>query len=244
MPVYYGMKKIISIAVVFLSQFAAAQNSSGQSADTTSEPSLLQHRKWYQTNAFKISAVPALLIGYSITIRDDHGLYSSQDAYDYVQEHHPGFHTTIDNYLTAAPAVMMYSLDWAGVQSRNSWMNQTLILTMSLATNALLTWSTKELTNVERPDGSDDLSYPSSHTSVSFTLAEVLHQEFKEKSVWISVSGYLLASSVGAMRILNNRHWLSDVVAGAGFGIFSAKLTYLLFPAIQKKSCSRNASGL
>ena len=122
-------------------------------------------------------------------------------------------------------------------------MNQTLILAMAQATNAFLTWSTKELTHVERPDGSDEFSFPSGHTSFSFVMAEVLHQEFKEKNVWISVAGYTVATAVGAMRILNNKHWLSDVVAGAAFGIFSAKLTYLLYPKVQKKACSQNAWG-
>jgi len=239
------MNRII-VACIFLVQAVSAQDISKEIfADSVFQSSdTLKPVKWYKSNAFKVAAVPAVLIGYSITIMDDHGLYSSQDMYEYVQQHHPDFHTTLDNYLTAAPAVMMYGLDAAGVKSRNNWVNQTMMLTLALATNALLSWSTKELTNVERPDGSDNLSYPSSHTSVSFTMAEVLHQEFKEKSTWISISGYTFATAVGAMRILNNRHWLSDVVGGAGFGILSAKLTYLIYPKLQKKSSSERARGL
>ena len=71
-------------------------------------------------------------------------------------------------------------------------------------------------------------------------MAEVLHQEFKDKTIWISVAGYSVATAVGVMRILNNRHWLSDVVGGAGFGILSAKLTYLLYPKINTKAYSKN----
>jgi membrane-associated phospholipid phosphatase len=140
--------------------------------------------------------------------------------------------------------VLMYGLDLAGVKGRNGWVNQTFIIVMSQAINGALTTAIKELTKIERPDHSNDNSFPSGHTSVSFAMAEVLHQEFKEKSVWISVAGYSVASAVGVMRMLNNRHWLSDVVAGAGFGILSVKLTYLLYPKIQKKVCSQNAQGL
>lgn len=239
------MNKLILIACVFFVQVLSAQNIfQGITEDSTQKSQDAFNVKWYRTNAFRIAAVPAVLIGYGVTIIKDNGLYSSYDARDYVRENYPDFHTEVDNYLTAFPAVLMYSLDLAHVKSRNNWMNQSLILAISQATNALLTWSLKEMTHVERPDGSDDLSFPSSHTSVSFVMAEVLHQEFKEKSMWISVAGYSVASAVGAMRMLNNRHWLSDVVTGAGVGILSVKLTYFLYPKIQKKACSQNASGL
>ena len=231
------MNKLILVAAVFFAHPTFAQNIL-QGSDT------LKNIKWYRTNTFKIATVPTVLIGYSITIMKDHGLYSSYDARDYVRKNYPDFHTEADNYLTAFPAVLMYSIDLAGVQSRNSWMNQTLILFMAQSTNVFLNWAVKEITQVERPDGSDDLSFPSGHTSVSFVMAEVLHQEFKDKSVWISVAGYTAAATVGAMRMLNNRHWLSDVVAGAGFGILSAKLTYLLYPKIQRKACSEDVRGL
>ena len=78
---------------------------------------------------------------------------------------------------------------------------------------------------ITRPDGSDNLSFCSGHSAAAFTFAEVLHQEFKEKP-WIAISGYALATSVAAMRIANNKHWLSDVLVGAGIGMLSTKLIY------------------
>jgi len=240
------MNKIILIVAILFSQAARAQNiSQGMSADSVPPPKdSLEHVKWYKTNAFKVGAFPVVLIGYSLTIMKDNGLYSSYDARDYAREHYPNFHTTADNYLQFFPAVIVYGLDLAGVKSRNNWVDQTLIIGISQALNGVLTTATKDLTHVERPDGSNDLSFPSGHTSFSFVMAEVVHQEFKEKSVWISVAGYSVATTVGAMRILNNKHWLSDVVAGAGFGILSAKLTYLVYPKIQKKFGGKGAKGL
>ena len=59
-------------------------------------------------------------------------------------------------------------------------------------------------------------------------------QEYKHQSVWYGIGGYVVAASVGYLRLYNNKHWVNDVVAGAGFGIASTRLAYLLYPKIQK----------
>ena len=38
-------------------------------------------------------------------------------------------------------------------------------------------------------------------------------------SPWYAVGGYAVATFTGVMRVLNNRHWISDVLSGAGIGI-------------------------
>src|SRR5689334_21087473 len=98
------MNKIILVLAIVFVQNACAQNSLPQT-DT------VKSIKWYHTNAFKIAAAPTVLIGYSLTVMKDNGLYSSYDARDYARKHYPNFHTEADNYLTAFPAVLMYSLD-------------------------------------------------------------------------------------------------------------------------------------
>ncbi len=67
-----------------------------------------------------------------------------------------------------------------------------------------------------RPDGSDNLSFPSGHTSAAFSLASVAEQHYGWK---VGVPAYLLASGIGLSRIESNKHNLSDVVAGATIGI-------------------------
>jgi membrane-associated phospholipid phosphatase len=63
---------------------------------------------------------------------------------------------------------------------------------------------------------------PSGHTTVAFALATALADDLH--NTWASVGLYSIAAGVGWSRINDNRHWLSDVAAGAVLGITSAKL--------------------
>jgi len=67
-----------------------------------------------------------------------------------------------------------------------------------------------------RPDGSDNLSFPSGHTSAAFSLATVAEHHYGWK---VGVPAYLLASGIGLSRIESNKHNLSDVLAGATIGL-------------------------
>ena len=53
-------------------------------------------------------------------------------------------------------------------------------------------------------------------------------------SLWIGVAGYAVAAGTGFFRMYNNRHWLTDVLAGAGIGILSAEIAYWLYPTFSK----------
>jgi len=92
----------------------------------------------------------------------------------------------------------------------------------------------KKSTHELRPDGSDYFSFPSGHTATAFMGAEMLYQEYKDVSIWYGISGYIIASGTGAFRVYNDRHWLTDIAAGAGIGILSTKAAYWLFPTINK----------
>ena len=67
-----------------------------------------------------------------------------------------------------------------------------------------------------RPDGSNNLSFPSGHTSTAFSLAAVANQHYGWR---IGVPAYVLASGIGLSRIEKDKHYLSDVLAGATIGI-------------------------
>ena len=73
-------------------------------------------------------------------------------------------------------------------------------------------------------------AFPSGHTATAFVAAEFIQQEFKDASPWYGFAGYTVATATGTLRMLKNAHWFSDVVAGAGVGILTTKLTYLAYP--------------
>ena len=79
-----------------------------------------------------------------------------------------------------------------------------------------------------RPDGGPH-SFPSGHTANAFLGAHVAWKEFKDSCPVLAYSGYALATFVACSRLYNNRHWVADVIAGAGFGILSVELAYLTY---------------
>lgn len=137
-----------------------------------------------------------------------------------------GFHTHIDNYLQYAPFAIAYGLDAAGIRSKTDLANRTAImikgeLLMVSSVNLL-----KNATHQLRPDGSGYNSFPSGHTAQAFAAATFLSEEYKDRFPWMPYAAYGLASSVGMMRMANNRHYVSDVLLGAGIGILSMKVAY------------------
>jgi membrane-associated phospholipid phosphatase len=71
-----------------------------------------------------------------------------------------------------------------------------------------------------RPFSGQD-SFASGHTTEAFALASVISEHYN--TPWVQVTSYGLASMVGYARLNNNRHWPSDVLAGATIGTFVGK---------------------
>jgi membrane-associated phospholipid phosphatase len=67
----------------------------------------------------------------------------------------------------------------------------------------------------------------------------VLAHEYGERSGWYTVAGYATATTVAAYRIVQNRHWLADVLFGAGVGIGSTELVYQLYPLLKHATIRR-----
>lgn len=146
----------------------------------------------------------------------------------------PEFHRTLDNYTQLAPAAVMVGLKAAGVKSRSSWGRMLLSDALSTALMTATVQGLKRSTNVMRPDGSDNHSFPSGHTATAFMTATMLSKEYGYKSPWISVGAYSVATATGLMRMANNKHWLSDVMVGAGVGIMATEFGYWLADIICK----------
>jgi hypothetical protein len=76
---------------------------------------------------------PTILIGTGIATMGDRGWYSSQDAYECIQENYPDFHTNLDDYLAFIPAAGVYVLNWAGVKGKNNFLDRSLIYVVSVS---------------------------------------------------------------------------------------------------------------
>ncbi|MDR1226629.1 MAG: phosphatase PAP2 family protein [Prevotellaceae bacterium] len=143
-------------------------------------------------------------------------------------------HTTVDNYLQLAPAAASLGLDVFRIYGKHNVVEKSIILATAYIIESTVTTTMKHTFREMRPDGSARNSFPSGHTATAFVGAEFLRKEYWEVSPWYGVGGYAVATLVGYLRMYNNRHWLADVVAGAGVGIFSTQCAYALYPVIRK----------
>ena len=146
------------------------------------------------------------------------------------------FKTHIDDYTQMFGPAMTVGLKLAGVEGRSDWPRLLTSSLMSYAWMAAFVNGIKYTAKEMRPDGSTANSWPSGHTATSFVGATILHKEYgMTRSPWYSVAGYSVATATGIMRILNNRHWISDVLSGAGIGILSTELGYAFSDLIFKQ---------
>ncbi|QZE13657.1 phosphatase PAP2 family protein [Halosquirtibacter laminarini] len=140
-----------------------------------------------------------------------------------------GYKFHIDDYMQYAPGAIVYGLNALGIEGHHTVKRATVslgasVIIMGVAVNALK-YTVKE----PRPDGSASNSFPSGHTAMAFTMATFLHKEYGlYRSPIYSMVGYALAGATGIYRVLNNKHWISDVMFGAGIGILSTEAGYAL----------------
>jgi hypothetical protein len=186
-----------------------------------------------EKNSFlKMSILPIALISGGILISSSNFEKSFQE--DVRNAVGNDFSTTVDNYTRYVPIVELYAADVMGVKAKNHWFDQTKNLTLSIVITDFITFKLKKHIYKIRPNGSPDgESFPSAHTSSAFTNATVLYEEFKETSPLLAYSGYAFATTTGALRIMNNAHWLGDVLVGAGIGILVSEVVYYFDPIIK-----------
>ncbi|MBQ8487664.1 MAG: phosphatase PAP2 family protein [Prevotella sp.] len=139
------------------------------------------------------------------------------------------FKTSVDDYTQYFGPLMTVGMKLGGYEGRSDWPRLLASAAMSYGIMAAFVNGIKYTAKEMRPDGSTANSWPSGHTATSFVGATILHKEYGlTRSPWFSVAGYGVATATGVMRVLNNRHWVSDVMSGAGIGILSTELGYAL----------------
>ena len=220
-------KKIFFLIGIFISQIVFSQQ--------------IEKKSW-QSTTFKTLAIPTVLVGYGLLCEKGNGYPSSVDVKNWRDKNYSSFYTKIDDATVFVPAAFVYGLDLLNAKSTNDLLNQTTLFAKTSFVTMAIVYGLKYTTNITRPDGSDNQSFPSAHTAMAFAYATVLDKEFK--NTWISIAGYSVATATGAMRILNNKHWFSDVMVGAGIGILSTNLVYLTHQNKYKWDWRKNSALL
>ena len=175
-------------------------------------------------NLLQKSIVPLSLIASGMLLSDS-GLEKSlnADTRNWVGQ---DFNLPADDYTRYAPIVQLYIADIVGIEAKSHWFDQTKNMAISMLLTDAVTKLMKKSIYKVRPNGTNSDAFPSGHTSVAFATGSVLYEEFKDTSPILAYSGYGFSAATGVFRLLNNKHWVSDVIMGAGLGIMITKLVY------------------
>jgi len=203
--------------------------------------------RWQQGDWLKLGIIVSGTAGLSL---------ADQSVADFFQSHQNKTETYISsNFLEhfgAEHSILLISgiFTYGMLTKKNKSVSTALIALESFALASLVTRIPKTLMGRQRPDNwqgdgpytfkgpLNGTSFPSGHTTASFAVASVIATQYRE-SKWIPITAYTVASLAGLSRIYDNKHWLSDVVAGAAIGTLvgnfvshrssDSKLTFIPF---------------
>lgn len=142
-----------------------------------------------------------------------------------------GHYLHVDDYLQYLPAATYLSFGAIGVKGKHPFKERVAVAATAYLTMAALTNVGKYTFCEKRPDSNARNSFPSGHTATAFTGAELMRIEYGTK---LGIISYFVATGVSFLRLYNGRHWVNDVIAGAGIGILSARVGYWMLPLCRK----------
>lgn len=201
----------------------AQQNKLAVNEDSTAT----QHSRFRKVSAWVVPGT-LILVGATVTFDEDaDGFFlDNYEVREERNEHFINFSNRTDDFLQHAPSAAVFVLDAFGVKAKTLLPDQVAIFVKSELLMSGIVLTLKRYVGEGRPDTGRKNSFPSGHTAQAFMAASFLSHEFGYRSNWYTIGAYTIATTVGTMRVLNNRHWLSDIIAGAGFGILSTNVVY------------------
>lgn len=195
------------------------------------DTSVLKKKTFWQRDAVQISIAPAAFLAASAAVWGER-----REIREFRNRYIPNFRHHYDDYLQYLPAAAVFGLNAAGVKGKHTVKRAFVSYAFSAVIMGIVVNSIKYTAKVERPDGTERNSFPSGHTANSFMNATFLHKEYGQyRNPLYSVGAYAASSATAISRELNNRHWVSDVLAGAGIGILSTELGYIIADKVFKE---------
>lgn len=184
---------------------------------TARAESVWWHAEQTFLGAFDSTGLTILAVGTVATFVAANNDVATQQAWTNNQ-HMPGNFSAIGDYwgqgYVAYPVILGQLI----------WDTQNGIVSLEgMAESAVVVTGLKYSVRRERPDQSDDLSFPSGHSQTSFSFAASMGVEYP---LYVSVPAYAMAVYTGLSRLADNKHWLSDVVAGATIGTMFGRAGY------------------
>ncbi|PXY00883.1 hypothetical protein DF185_13375 [Marinifilum breve] len=225
-------KKCLILIFSFISLYCVAQKTD------TINSEIPYHKP---TFLLKNKALPIAvgIVGLGVALEysnsDKHWWQNKYSFQNKVRENFPGFSTRSDDYLRYAPLALAVGMNISKNKAEHRIIGQLArLISAQIIMDATVNQMKKKFKHL-RPNGHSYTSFPSAHTAQAFLSARFLDKEFGKEHNWVRWLGYGMAATTGACRILNNSHWVSDVLVGAGIGVLSVDLTYWLFDKLGNK---------
>ena len=131
-------------------------------------------------------------------------------------------------YVPALPLIVDLGLGLTGVPSKYDLQDRFIEAGLASIVAGGTCLLMKNLISARRPDQTNYNSFPSGHTVLGFVGAELVRMNYGWG--W-GLGAYVVASGVAFMRVYSGRHWLGDILFGAGLGILGAHVgEWLLEP--------------
>ena len=188
--------------------------------------------RWVARTQTTFKPIQLLVPGALITLGTLGAVSDWGESLDPIHKHHsPEWHHMKmlhpDKWIQFVPSVFGIGLNVCGVKSPYTRTERLLLRATSLALSTSVAFGLKHMVKEWRPSGEDNHSFPSGHATTAFQGAELVRMEY---GGWYGVAAYVMATGVAVERVVYDKHWIHDVVMGAGVGILSARVSLWLLP--------------
>ena len=221
------------ILFIFCSHPIFGQNTKQKNAVADTAINKEKHGQYFKPVTLIVPGTFAVYVALKPAISGIRNL--DNDIMAQMKNNHPNFHTHADDYLMWEPSASLYVMDAFKVKTKHTFKEHLLLDAGSIVITGGIGYVMRQVSGHISAYNSQGTEFPSGHTANAFRGAEIIHQELKDDHKLLSYSGYLVATSVGVLRIYNKDHLLTEVLAGAALGMLSTKLTYWIFDKVKYK---------